>query len=978
MRSISAKFVVVVVVLLLSACTQSGQTLQTAAPSPARPDYTYWPQEFSDIRPDPAVRFGVLPNGMRYALMRNTQPAGTIALRFRIAAGSLQERDEQQGLAHFMEHMAFNGSKNVPEGEFIKLLQRKGLAFGAHTNAYTSTDETVYTLELPKNDADLIDTGLMLFREVGDRLTLDSAAIEREKGVVLSEQRSRNTPEYRAFVGRWRLSYEGQRQQHRLPIGTAETIKGATRELLADYYSKYYRPERTLLVATGDFDPAVMEAKIKAKFGDWQGQGADSADPEQGPVKQRSLLAVSHIEPNLPESVTVNWFSEADNAPDTIAQRAKNMSRGIATSILSRRLARIARADDPPFVGASVGYSNSRGISRTIGLSISSRPGQWRRGLAAAEQEYRRALEHGFSQGEVDRELKEWRAQLENAAGRATTRETRELADQLVGSFSDRSVFSQPADQLARFEKAAASVTPATVAAALRGVAGGQGPIVFVSSSQPISGADSAIAEAYSASVKTAVAAPTNQDAKSFPYANFGAPGTVAELRQIADLGVTAVRFANGVMLNVKPTAFEKDTAYVIVRFAGGYIHLPRNKVGLNWVLPFGFIEGGLKRLTADELEEALAGRIVSNDLNVFEDAFRFSGQTNNRDIPLQLQLQAAFTTDPAYRNNGLERMQGAAENFLKQFSSSPGRVISRETSALVRSGDPRWAFPSLAEMKALKTSDIEATMKPSLASAPIEVTVVGDIVVDDVVKAVAATFGALPQRATKLNEPPGARDVRFPAKAKSLRYTHEGPIDQAGAFVAWPGPDFYSNPRRARATSILREVLKVRLTEEFREVQGATYSPSVGSWNSGALPDMGLIEASAETRPELVEGFYKTVDKIVAEVKSGTFSDDVFVRARTPLIKAVETDRQTNGFWLGALEDIQSDVRSLETIRTQLGDLEAITKAEIVAVANQYLTGARRLEVRVLPKKTVAAATKSGAKPSKQPSREAAAAALR
>jgi zinc protease len=845
--------------------------------------------------------------------------------------------------------MAFNGSKNVPEGDFVKLLQRKGLAFGAHTNAYTSTDETVYTLELPKNDADLVDTGLMLFREVGDRLTLDPAAIEREKGVVLSELRTRNTPEYRAFESRWRLSYEGQRQAVRLPVGTADTIKGATRELLADYYRRHYRPERTLLVATGDFDPADLEAKIKAKFSDWRGEGQDPADPEQGAVKERSIVAAAHIEPNLPESVTVNWFQPPDDSVDTVALRARNLSRRIALSVINRRIGRIARGANAPFVGASVGHSNSRGISQTMGISTNSRPGQWRRAIAAAEQEYRRALEHGFTQTEIDRELKEWRASLENAVATQSTRETGGLADQLIGAFADRTVFSPPSDQLARFEKSAAGVTPATALAGLRELAGGQGPLIFVSSSEPIAGGNASVAAAYEESVKAAVAAPTKDDAKTFPYANFGQPGVIAERKEIADLGATALRFANGVKLNFKHTDFDKDTIYITVRFAGGYIHMPRNKIGLAMTLPFGFSEGGLKQLTADELEESLAGRIVSNGLGLDEESFELSGGTNGRDLLLQMQLLAAFTTDAAYRSGGFERLQGAAENFLKQYSSSPGRVIGRESGAFLRSGDPRWAFPKLADIKALKIADVEAVLKPVFASAPVEITVVGDAELDDVVKAVAATFGALPPRSAKLAEQPGARDVRFPAAAKSLRFTHEGRADQASAYVAWPGPDFYSSPRRARTLGLLREVLEVRLTEEFREAQGATYSPSVGTWNSGALPDFGYIAASAETRPELVEGFFKTVDKIVTELKSGALTEDVLQRARAPLVKAVETDRQTNGFWLGALEDIQTQPRALETIRSQLTDLEGITKDEVVAAAKQYL-GSRRIEVRVLP----------------------------
>jgi zinc protease len=252
--------------------------------------------------------------------------------------------------------------------------------------------------------------------------------------------------------------------------------------------------------------------------------------------------------------------------------------------------------------------------------------------------------------------------------------------------------------------------------------------------------------------------------------------------------------------------------------------------------------------------------------------------------------------------------------------------------------------------MQALSIKDVERTLAPVLKNAPMEITIVGDVSVDAAIAAVGNTFGALAPRATTPNEPAGARTVRFPAKSGTYRFTHEGRADQATAYAAWPGPDFFSDPRRARTISLVREILKVRLVEEFREKQGATYSPSASTWYSGALPNFGYISASAETRPELVEDFYRTLAEITAELKAGQFGDDVIARARTPLIKSIETDRRSNGFWTGALEDIQTAPHSLASIRTQIPDYETITKDEIVAVAKTYLDDKRRIEIRVLP----------------------------
>ena len=233
-----------------------------------------WAHQGSDIAPDPAVKFGVLPNGMRYALMHNALPSGAVSIRLSVAFGSLYEADDEQGLAHFIEHMAFNGSRNVPEGEMVKILERLGLAFGADTNASTGQDFTTYSLELPNASDALVDESLLLLRETASELTFDAGAIDRERGVVLSEWRRGDNFQRRRNVQEMQFLLPGARAVERMPIGKAEVLETARREQLVSLYDRYYRPERATLVIVGDFDVAVMEAKVRAKFGDWAGRGA--------------------------------------------------------------------------------------------------------------------------------------------------------------------------------------------------------------------------------------------------------------------------------------------------------------------------------------------------------------------------------------------------------------------------------------------------------------------------------------------------------------------------------------------------------------------------------------------------------------------------------------------------------------------------------------------------------------------------------
>lgn len=948
--------VLMLISVILSASLLSCVSAPTGSPAASavrvlQPDYSYWPHEVSDIKPDPGIRHGVLSNGMRYAIMRNVQPAGAVSLRFRIAAGALQETEQQRGLAHFLEHMAFNGSKNVPEGEFVKLLQRRGLAFGAHTNASTSATDTTYQLELPKNDADLIDTSLMLFREIAGNLLLDQKAIDREKGVVLAEQRTRNTPEFRAFEARWKLWYQGQRQAERLPIGLKETIQSATREQIAEYYYRNYRPERTLLVVTGDMDPSAMEDLIRKKFSDWKGEGADQPDPDLGTPVERALTPQVIVEKNLPEDTSVNWFTPGSRDADTLAQRIRDSRWWMATTIINRRMERVARGSSAPFISAAIGYYEERGVSNSFSISVSSKPGTWKTALPAAEQEVRRALEHGFTAAELQRELKEWRSSLEDAAGSASTRQTSGLAGGIVSGFESRTVSTHPADDLAIFEKYAPTLTPETVLAGLREITGGRGPVIVLSTSEPVPGGPQALANVFTGSASVKVASRAERVAKDFPYSNFGTTGKVSDRKLVEDLGISLIRFSNGVRLNFKRTDFDKDTISVNVRFGGGFVSLPKNRTGMYWLLPFSFTEGGLNRLTADELEESLAGKIASMNTSLDDDAFEFYSRTNQRDLLLQMQLFAAYAKDPAYRSQGLERQLTSAEADISQFASSPGRVLSRELSGLLRSGDPRWTFPTFRQLQSITMKDVQDVMAPSLASAPVEIGIVGDISEEEAIRVVAETFGTFAARPERLSEPSGARDIRFPKGGGKFQFAHEGGADQAVAYVAWRGPDFYSDTRRARTLSLLREVIKVRLTEEFREAQGATYSPSAGSSFSSSYPGFGFISASSETRPELVENFYKTVDGVVNEIISGKLSDDALERARTPLVKSLEKGRLGNGFWAGVVVNLQSEPRGLEAVRSQISDIRSITRDEIIAAAKTWLKASERVEIRVLPK---------------------------
>jgi len=933
-----------------------------AAPITLKPGE--WPQAHSDVAADPDTRFGALPNGMRYAIRKQSIPPGQAALRLRFAAGSLMETDPQQGLAHFLEHMAFNGSKAVPEGEMVKILERMGLAFGADTNASTDHDETIYRLDLPRTDAETIDTSLMLMRETAGNLTIDQGAVDRERGVVLSEERARDTPAYRVVMARQAFFFQGQRPPLRPPIGKVEILKTAPASDIRSFYGAWYRPERAVLIAVGDFDVDAMEAKIRAKFGDWTAAAPAAPVPDMGPVERRGPEAKLLVEPGAPASIQIAWTSPPDLAPDTEAKRRHDLYEQLGFSVLNRRFSGLARDADPPFIGAGAFKGTQFKAADVVMVTVNTETSRWRQAISAVEQEQRRAVQYGVRQDELDREIEELRAGLKaNVAGAATRRQS-QLAAEILGSLDDDEVVTSPAQELAEFEAAVKGLKAETVSAALKAAFKGEGPLVFMAGPTAIPGGEPALLSALSDSRKVAVSAPTAPRQVTWPYESFGTPGKVAETREISDLDTVFVRFENGVRLTIKPTKFRDDEVLVRVNVGDGLLDLPSDRQSAAWGSG-AYIEGGTKQISAEDMERVLASKVYGARFSISDDAFVLSGSTRTYDLDTELQVLTAYLAEPAWRPEAFKRLKSTGKTIHDQYEATDSGVLSRDLAGLLHRGDRRWTFPSRQEIADAKLEDLTAQVTPNMASGPVEVMIVGDVTVEKATEAVAATFGALPPRPNPAPIPDEKRKAYFPAPvAQPVVLTHKGRADQAIGYIAWPTTDFFADPQRARETAVLGEVLSLRLVNELREVQGATYSPNVNFNHSFVWLGWGYVSASVEVHPEKLAEFYADVRKITADLRTNEISADELARAKTPRIDRIEKARVTNGYWLNELSGAQADPRRLDAIRAAIVGNERVTSADIKRVAELYLRDDKAWALEVVPEAKVAGLDAKPAKP--------------
>lgn len=914
-----------------------------------------WPQARSDLPANPAVLFATLPNGMRYAILRNAVPAGRVSIRLRIDSGSLNENDAQQGLAHFLEHMAFRGSTHVESGEAWRTLERLGLSVGADANASTDFTQTVYKFDIPSVDGAKLDTALMLMRETASELTLSDAAFEAERPVVLSEERGSAGPGRERSLADLDLLFHGQRAASRLPIGKADLLRTTGPAPLRQYYRDFYRPERATLIVVGDIDPHDVEARIKAHFASWTNATAPVPDADTGTPAARGIAVRVLAAPGLTPRLSMAWVRPYDDSRRDKARLRRFTAETLAMNILSRRLYAFAASENSPFAGASAGVSNQirSGLITTMGALI--KPDQWQRALQALVIARRQiTASSGVSRADLDTAIGAFRASLQTRAASLSTRASNALADELVATVNQEDVFTSDTDDVGLFDEIAATLTPEEVAAAARAAFTGGGPLILLSGPTAIA-SERDIRKAL-ADAETMPTSTIQVTTKAWPFTHFGAPGTVVERKPIADLDFTAVRFANGARLNVKQTALVKDQILISVRFGAGRQSLRKDRPPIEWAMS-GWMAGGLKGLGLAEQQQIFAGKVHSEAATVDDDAFVESAATRPQDFDLQMQLLTAYMIAPAWRADSFDRVRSLLAGMLPQFDTSPAGVMRRELPLLLHAGDRRWASPTAAEVATTHVEDARAMLDPALAAGALEITIVGDIAVDRAIDTVAATFGALPPR-RDFERVTGA--VAFPRPSPApITLHHNGRADQGLAFVAWPTADLYADPQRARALDMLAHVINQRLFDQVRVAQGATYSTAASASASDIYPGYGYLATFAETPPDKVQRFYDTLDAIVADLKAAEISPDELARVRTPMIEQLATARRTNGYWASRINGSQADPRKLTLVRTVEDAIRKTSAADLRRVAQDYLVPARIWRLRILPNAVGAATVK-------------------
>ncbi len=478
-------------VILPASSIGEGKAQPSAAP--VQRVRSAWGFDRSDLPPHPGVRFGVLPNGMRYALMKNEAPAGGLSARLRFDVGATAEGEREQGFIHLLEHLIFHGSQNIPDRALPLMLAHRGLKRTSDFNAFTSFDETVYRLDLARADRNARDAALMLMREVSSRLSFTRRGVKGAKKSVGEEIRARDAVRDRMAAAQNAFFAPGTPIGRGPVAGTQVSVRRATPSALRRLYQLYYVPRRATLVLVGDFDPTLIEAEVIAHFGDWQGPAvAQSREAGRSPPipTRRDTEARLFVDRAAPTSITIASVQPLGEAADRGARRDTHFLQRLGTDMLNRRLARTGGA---PFVSASAAVYDHFATARVASLELAARDRDWRGALKRGELELRRAQEKGFSEAELKEQLSAIRGAL---AQDAAPRTSSALADAIIDAVSRGIVFTEPA-AASGTDAYLARVRLADVNAAFRAAWSDPTRLLFVSHDRRIAGGEAAILAAW-------------------------------------------------------------------------------------------------------------------------------------------------------------------------------------------------------------------------------------------------------------------------------------------------------------------------------------------------------------------------------------------------------------------------------------------------------------------------------------------------
>lgn len=896
----------------------------------------------TEIPSDPDVKIGKLKNGLTYYIKNNGKPEDKVELRLVVNAGSIMETDRQLGLAHFMEHMNFNGTKNFEKNDLVAYLQSIGVKFGADLNAYTSFDETVYILPIPSDDPEKLEKGFQILEDWAHNTTLSEEGIDGERGVVLEELRLRLGAQDRMQKVTLPKIMYGSKYAERLPIGTKENLENFTYKDVRDYYNTWYRPDLMAVIAVGDLDVATLEKKIKTHFSNITGpKNPQPRETYELPNHEETLIAIAS-DKEAPFSRVQVMYKDKHLAPvsKSLLDFRDGLIRNLFSTMINNRLSELRNSPNPPFVYGYSYYGNTFARSKKAYQSFAqTSPEGQLKGLKAILEENERVRRHGFQEGEFERAKKSLMAGLEKQYNDRDKQESNRLVGGYINHYLRENPMPGIAWQFETVKKLLPEVKLDEVSALIKNFLHEDNRVIVLTGPEKegLQQVSEAQVNQLLQQIESAEIAPYKDDAiRNELIENLPPAGRIVSTDEDPILGTTTLKLSNGATLTYKKTDFKNDEVLFEGYSPGGSSLYADETIPKVAFANRGLAEAGIGGLSVNDLRKVNSGKIVRVGPGIGANSETFRGMAAPKDLETLFQMVHLYFTDLNKDPEAFASYLTKQKGFLGNLMANPQFYFSDQISKIRNEGNPRYVgFPTLEGLEASDYDLAFAKYQERFGDpGDFHYFLVGNIAPDQVSEYAVKYLASLPGKNSNEN----FRVHDFRAKDTYQKHiVHRGKDPKSQVRLSWQEEIPYDRNTEL-AINGLGEVLTIKLIEKLREEEGGVYG--VGARGSlSKIPFSQLnFGISFPCGPENVD---KLTAAALAEIekikKDGVSVADMGKIKETYLIKRKE-DLKTNNFWMRHLVGSHQNGADPKNLHAYESEINGLTSDNIQSVAKKYL----------------------------------------
>lgn len=853
---------------------------------------------------DPMVRAGQLKNGMRYFIQHNEKPEDRAELRLAIKAGSIQEDDDQLGIAHFVEHMAFNGTRHFEKNELIDYLESIGTRFGADLNAYTSFDETVYMLQARTDSIELLEKGLLILEDWANGLLFDPEEIDKERGVVISEWRTSLSPDQRMQQEYFPVLYKGSRYAERLPIGDPELIEKVDYATIRRFYEDWYRPDLMAIIAVGDFDIDWMEEKIMQRFGSIPSQSNGRERISYTVPEHKETLVSICTDPEAPFTQIQLKYKLPHQAVEDEQSYKVSLARSLYNSMLNARLFELQQSANPAFTFASSGYGSDIGNIDSYSNYAFVGEGKAIEGLEAVLTEARRAYLHGFTQTELDRKKSETLRNAEEAMKEEGKIPSASLAAACVYHFLKANPLANPTQRYELIKRLLPEISLETINALPKKWIRKENRVFILTGPEK---------EGHTLPTKQELLDLINRiDQLEVPayidevideplLPEIPNPGSIIQTISDEDLGITTLRLGNGINIWLKPTDFQNDEILMNAFSPGGHSVYSDDQYRNAFFSDMVVSSSGVGVFSSPALQKKLAGKSVNVGPYIGERYEGLSGNCSLEDLETLFQLVHLYFTAPRKEEEVLQSIQTRQKNIFQNILTNPYYYFAEEKNKLKYNNHPRRGILSPEEIDALNLDSIYSIYVDRFKDASdFTFVFVGNFSVEQITPYLSTYLGSLPHINRNENWMDIGADL---ASGKVEKTWNRGAAPKALVELVYHGEFEYYNSQNRYDFYSLIQLVRTKLRESLREDKGGVYGVRVNGFTGPHPKPRYRITFSFNAEPDRVNELIETAIQELQKIARDGVSDEDIQKIQETQIQNRVKSLKENGFWMGQIQ---------------------------------------------------------------------------